>query len=213
MARLAGFVPPGSRRGDYRVGSTSRRATDPCRSCPSAPVSERKVFDTAAHIDRNANRAGMLGTAMVSIQRSVLRYDAARLFAAKERRALNPSTLRDDDCWECIAVELGNTDPDAAKLLREALKDPLRKTSLSKLAVFRAMYREQIAMAERGCRAAQMQALATTTRQFRRIICPADATKVLGCLTRGDRFRLSSDCRHTGLSCLCGLAQASPRSH
>lgn len=62
-------------------------------------------------------------------------------------------TLRDDDCWECIAEELDITDPDLARQLRDALTEPMRDLRTSALALFAMMYREQIEVALPGCRA------------------------------------------------------------
>lgn len=66
---------------------------------------------------------------------------------------MDPFTLRDDDCWECIAEELGNTDADLAERLREALSDPMSNVPHSALATFTTTYRVQIEMAVSGCRA------------------------------------------------------------
>jgi hypothetical protein len=66
---------------------------------------------------------------------------------------MDPFTLRDDDYWECIAEELGNTDADLAEQLREALSDPMRNLPLSALAMFTTTYHVQIGMAALGCRA------------------------------------------------------------
>jgi hypothetical protein len=66
---------------------------------------------------------------------------------------MDPFTLRDDDCWDCIVGELGNSDADLAEQLREALDDPLRNLPLSTLAMFTTTYRVQIDMAASGCRA------------------------------------------------------------
>ena len=62
-------------------------------------------------------------------------------------------TLREDDCWECIAEELGNTDADLAQQLREALSDPMRDLRGSALAMFTTSYHVQIDMAALVCRA------------------------------------------------------------
>jgi len=51
---------------------------------------------------------------------------------------MEPFTLRDDDCWECIAEGIGTTDPDLAEQLREALRGPMRELRGSALALFTA---------------------------------------------------------------------------
>jgi hypothetical protein len=66
---------------------------------------------------------------------------------------MDPFTLRDADCWDCIAEELDITDPDLAKQLREALNDPMRDLRTSALAVFTVMYPAQIDIAITACRA------------------------------------------------------------
>ena len=66
---------------------------------------------------------------------------------------MEPFTLRDDDCWECLAEELDITDPDLARQLREALTEPMRDLRTSALALFAMMYREQIEIATPACRA------------------------------------------------------------
>ena len=62
-------------------------------------------------------------------------------------------TLRNDECWSCIAEELDITDPDLAKQLRETLSEPMRDLRTSALALFAVMYREQIDIATPGCQA------------------------------------------------------------
>ena len=66
---------------------------------------------------------------------------------------MDPITLRDDDCWECLAAELDITDPDLARQLRDALTEPMRDLRTSALALFSMMYREQIEIATPACRA------------------------------------------------------------
>jgi hypothetical protein len=66
---------------------------------------------------------------------------------------VDPFTLRDEDCWYCIAEELESTDPELAAELREALNDPRRNLPLSGLALFVTSYRVQLDMAAMGCRA------------------------------------------------------------
>jgi len=66
---------------------------------------------------------------------------------------MEPFTLRDDDCWECIAEGIGTTDPDLAEQLREALRGPMRELRGSALALFTAAYHVQIDMAASMCRA------------------------------------------------------------
>jgi hypothetical protein len=64
---------------------------------------------------------------------------------------MDPFTLRDDDCWECIAEEMAATDPDLAQQLRDALNDPMRNHRGSALALFTTTYHVQIDMAARSC--------------------------------------------------------------
>jgi hypothetical protein len=64
-----------------------------------------------------------------------------------------PFTLRDDDCWTCIAGELDNTDADLAEQLREALSAPARDLPHSALALLTTSYHVQIDMAARMCQA------------------------------------------------------------
>jgi hypothetical protein len=66
---------------------------------------------------------------------------------------MDPFTLRDDDCWACIAEELGNTDADLADELREVLRDPMRDLPHSARERFTTTYHVQIEMAASGCRA------------------------------------------------------------
>lgn len=66
---------------------------------------------------------------------------------------MDPFTLRDDECWQCIAEQLEGTDADLAEQLREALDDPMRNLPLSALAMFTTSYRVQINMAATHCRA------------------------------------------------------------
>lgn len=66
---------------------------------------------------------------------------------------MEPITLRDDDCWECLAEELDITDPDLARQLREALDEPMRDQRTSALALFAMMYRAQVEIATPACRA------------------------------------------------------------
>ncbi len=66
---------------------------------------------------------------------------------------MEPLTLRDDDCWECLADELAITDPGLARQLRDALGEPMRDLRTSALALFAMMYREHLALATPACRA------------------------------------------------------------
>ena len=66
---------------------------------------------------------------------------------------MEPITLRDDDCWECLAAELDITDPDLARQLRDALTEPMRDLRTSALALFAMMYREHFEIATPACRA------------------------------------------------------------
>ncbi len=65
---------------------------------------------------------------------------------------MEPLTLHDDACWECIAEELAITDPDLVRPLRDALTEPTRELRTSALALFAMMYREQIDLATPACR-------------------------------------------------------------
>ena len=66
---------------------------------------------------------------------------------------MDPFTLRDEDCWECIAEELVKIDADLANELREALDDPMRDLPHSAFALFTTSYHVQIEMAASGCQA------------------------------------------------------------
>ena len=66
---------------------------------------------------------------------------------------MEPFTLRDDECWECIAEEMGTTDPNLAEQLRDALREPMRDLPGSLLAMFTTSYRVQIETAASMCRA------------------------------------------------------------
>ena len=66
---------------------------------------------------------------------------------------MEPLTRRDDDCWECIAEEIGTTDPDLAEQLREALGHPRRDVSSAALALVMTSYRVQVETAATICRA------------------------------------------------------------
>ena len=65
---------------------------------------------------------------------------------------MDPYTLRDDECWECIAEEMDHMDAELAEQLRDALRDPNRNLPLSQLAMFTTSYPAQIQMAATGCR-------------------------------------------------------------
>ncbi len=69
-----------------------------------------------------------------------------------EGKTMEPFTLRDDDCWECIAEEMDSMDAALAEELREALSGPMRDLPGSALAMFTTAYRVQIEMAASGCR-------------------------------------------------------------
>jgi hypothetical protein len=64
---------------------------------------------------------------------------------------MEPFTLHDDDCWECIAAEMEITDPDLARQLRDAMNEPMRDLRTSALALFVMMYRRHIEVAVPAC--------------------------------------------------------------
>ena len=66
---------------------------------------------------------------------------------------MEPFTRRNDDCWECIAEEIGATDPDLAEQLRDALRHPMRDVSSAALALFMTSYRVHVETAATICRA------------------------------------------------------------
>jgi hypothetical protein len=64
---------------------------------------------------------------------------------------MDPFTLRDDACWECIVDELEFAHPDIAKRLRDALQEPLREQALRTLDQPHPGDRLLIEMAARAC--------------------------------------------------------------